>query len=259
MNPKQNLQKASSQFTLDTSFTPILGAELEFYLSGEIPTDIIEIITHYCKKVYLPIFDVKKEEGRGQYEVSLLPTGSAIGLADDIILLKNTIAKMAAEYNLTADFSAKPFADDYGNALHIHISVLDGDGINMLQKEGDAESEIMLYAIGGLLAKMLESMQYFAPYPACYDRLKGGKDAPSTISWGGNNRTVALRLPTTTTEPQNRRIEHRVAAADADPYLVIAAILEGGAYGIANKVLPESEKIYGDAGLEVYGLVQLIT
>ena len=149
------------------------------------------------------------------------------------------------------------FDSGYGNSLHIHISLLDKEGKNIFVKNGEEESKFMKYAIGGLLEKMPEYMQVFAPYENCYERLKKGKDAPSTVSWGGNNRTVALRLPAATTEPENRRIEHRVAAADSDPYSVISAILEGISYGISNRILPKSEKIYGDASLKMYCLDSL--
>jgi glutamine synthetase len=289
MENREKLQKVSEEFTSGTFFTPVVGAEVEFYFVSkerhcDEPTsrereeaiffncneiasscslqsihrndDLIAKIQQSC--VHLSLFDVKKEEGNGQYEVALLHSQDVCGLSDRIMQVRAAIGELAEELGARADFSAKPFADDYGNSLHIHISLLDKNGKNPFEKQGDSESDIMLYAIGGLLTKMPESMPVFAPYPACYDRLKGGKDAPATISWGGNNRTVALRLPTTTTEPHNRRIEHRVAAADADPYLVIAAILEAVRYGIENKIMPESEKIYGDAGLEVYGLQSIL-
>jgi glutamine synthetase len=252
---KNTLQNSLQNFISATSFTPVIGAEVEFYLIGTIPENIIEIISARCSG--LEIFDVKKEEGKGQYEVSLLHLKDAVLLADRVLKLRSIIEEISVELKIKANFSAKPFADDYGNSLHIHVSLLDENGKNPFEKQGDSESESMLYAIGGLLAKMPESMPHFAPYKACYTRLAGGMDAPSTLSWGGNNRTVALRLPTTTGDPENRRIEHRVSTADADPYAVITAILDGISYGILNKILPQSEKIYGNAALPVYGLKKI--
>ena len=172
-----------------------------------------------------------------------------VSIADEIMKIRRLFKD--------ADFTAKPFSDDYGNALHIHISLLDADGRNVFTKNNEEESEYMQYAVAGLLEKMPENMNIFAPYDNCYERLEGGKDAPSTISWGGNNRTVALRLPATTLDEQNRRIEHRVSAADSDPYLVISAILQGVSFGFLNKKLPSSSKIYGDASLKMYGLPRL--
>ncbi|MCE3232350.1 MAG: glutamine synthetase [Rickettsiaceae bacterium] len=254
---RKHLQNTTKNFLSATSLTPVTGAEIEFYLIGELPADIIDIIAAKC--AYLEILDVKKEEGNGQYEVSFLHVKDPCSLADRILSVRQAVTDLALELGVKADFSAKPFVGDYGNSLHIHLSLLDNEGNNALQKNGEDESDMMLYAIGGLLANMPENMDVFAPYPACYERLKGGMDAPGTISWGGNNRTVALRLPSTSTDPQNRRVEHRVAAADADPYLVIAAILGGVLYGVVNKVLPESEKIYGDANLPVFGQKRIVT
>jgi glutamine synthetase len=256
-NSKKYLQKVSENFCSGTFFVPVVGAEIEFYLIGQVPENIISIISNACAAAELPIFDVKKEEGNGQYEVSLLHINNPVLLADRICQLTRLINNTAETLNLKSDFSAKPFPGDYGNAMHIHVSILGKNGNNILQKNGDDESLPMLHTLGGLLETMQDSMQYFAPYAACYERLGHGKDAPSTISWGGNNRTVAIRLPTTTADPHNRRIEHRVATADADPHLVIAAILSGIEYGLNNKITPKSEKIYGDASLDIYGLVRL--
>lgn len=246
MNENRNkLKKVSEKFISDTFFMPVIGAEIEFYLkdSG------IDLIKKNCDERQIKYLDIKEEKGENQWEISIYHKNDVVAIADEILKIRESFKD--------ADFSAMPFDSGYGNSLHIQISLLDKDGKNIFAKNGEEESLYMKYAIGGLLEKMPEHMRVFAPYDKCYERLKNGNDAPSTISWGGNNRTVALRLPTTTTEPENRRIEHRVAAADSDPYLVISAILEGIYYGILNKVLPKSEKIYGDASLKMYGLDSL--
>lgn len=242
---KKKLEKVFQTFICDTFFMPMIGAEIEFYL----PDTHLDSITQRCKDAGINFLDIQAETGKNQWEISILHKNNPVFIADEIIKIRELFKE--------ADFTAKPFPDDYGNSLHIHISLLDSSGKNIFIKNKDEESQYMQYAIGGLLAKMPEDMDIFAPYDNCYERLKGEKNAPSTISWGGNNRTVALRLPSTTLQEHNRRIEHRVSASDADPYLVMSAILKGVSYGLLNKILPASPKMYGDANLEMYGLPRL--
>lgn len=244
------LKEVSEQFCSGTFFTPKIGAEVEFYLTGDVPKTIMEHLSDLCQPYG---GEAKKEKGQGQYEISL-PAGEPVQLARQIIHVREAVAALAQTLGLHSDFSAKPLPADYGNALHIHINLLAADGRNVFAKNSEEETSEMHWSIGGLLATMGRYMPVFAPYPACYERLRGGMDAPATLSWGGNNRTVALRLPATTTEPQHRRIEHRVPAADANPYRVIGAILEGVQYGLTNHTQPSSPKIYGNAGLAMYGL-----
>jgi len=239
-NNKDKLEKVSEKFFSDTFFVPAIGAEIEFYMQD---TDVGDIRAK-CENANVKFIDIKKEEGDNQWEISIPHESNPALIADEILKIRRIFDK--------ADFSAMPLKDSFGNSLHIHVSLFDKEGKNIFTKNGDDESIYMKYAIGGLLETMPQYMNVFAPYEECYDRLKYGKDAPSTISWGGNNRTVALRLPTTTTEPENRRIEHRVAAADTDPYLVVSAILEGMSFGILNEILPKTDKVYGDASLDMY-------
>jgi len=254
----ENLKKVSDAFSVDTFFIPIIGAEIEFYLKGSIPDNILELIEPELTSQNIPYLDVKKEKGNGQFEVSIKHTDNPVKIANYLSYTKEIITKLALQSNLSADFSAKPHENDYGNAMHIHLSLKDKNGNNPMAKNDDDESDIMLYAIGGLLKNMPNSMPIFAPTENCKKRFIPGMDAPVTISWGGNNRTVALRLPTTTLEPYNRRIEHRVASSSADPYKVIAAILASVSEGILNKTLPLSDKIYGDASQDQYKLPKLL-
>jgi len=107
-------------------------------------------------------------------------------------------------------------------------------------------------------------MVYFAPNADSYKRFTAVyhaenetyDNAPTKICWGGNNRTVAIRVPESTADPQNRHIEHRVPGVDADPFAVIAAILAGAHYGIVNSINP-GEKIYGNAYEPQYKLLKL--
>jgi glutamine synthetase len=159
-----------------------------------------------------------------------------------------------AKYSINADFSAKPFPDQPGSGLHIHVHVEDVDGNNLFYREGEDFSAELLCAIGGLLELMNAHMPIFAPTEASYKRFASKSNAPTTVSWGTNNRTVAVRLPQ---KPMNNKhIEHRVAGSDADVEAVIDAILLAVHYGFQNKCDP-GKPVYGDASLEQYALPPL--
>ena len=132
--------------------------------------------------------------------------------------------------------------------MHIHLSLIDGDGWNVFdpgQQDGDSK---LAQAVAGLQATMAEAMAIFAPNLNVYRRFKPDEFVPVTTDWGDNNRSVAFRIPPS--DPANRRIEHRVSGAEANPYLVIAAILAGVHYGLTKKLDP-GNKHSGNAGAEV--------
>jgi len=225
----------------DTGFTPIMAAELEFY-SGD---ETLETIREKLRQNKIPVIKIEREKGLSQFEIALPPTSDIAALAGNIARAKEVIS---------GDFSAKPDENQPGSGLHIHLSLHDKSGKNIFAKAGDAEALEMLYAIGGLLAVLPESMIYFAPNADSYKRFTANyhaacetyDNAPTKICWGGNNRTAAIRIPESTASPENRHIEHRVPGADADPFAAIAAILAGAHYGLMNQINPP-EKIYGNA------------
>jgi glutamine synthetase len=92
------------------------------------------------------------------------------------------------------------------------------------------------HAIGGLAATMADAMWIFAPTANSYRRYRSQAYVPLNPSWGVNNRGVALRIPAS--DAANRRVEHRVAGADANPYLLAAAVLAGMHHGIVNRIDP---------------------
>lgn len=203
----------------------------------------------------LPIFKIEKEKGREQHEVSLTHTPDIAQIVSDTNQLKALITSLAEKHGMRADFSAKPLAGEPGSGLHIHVHLENAEGKNLFYKDDAEISDLLAYSIGGLLAKMREDMGIFAPTDASRKRFAPGSNAPTTISWGANNRTCAVRLPDKSCD--NKHIEHRVAGADADVSAVIDAVLNAMAYGIANEIMPPAQ-IYGDASLAMYGLPKLI-
>ncbi|HID68738.1 MAG TPA: glutamine synthetase, partial [Roseibacterium sp.] len=130
----------------------------------------------------------------------------------------------------------KPYPDYAGNGLHTHFSVLDADGNNIFDNGSAEGSETLHHAIAGCLAAMPGSMLVFAPHASSYDRFVPGAHAPTSASWAYENRTTALRIPAG--NPTARRIEHRVAGGDINPYLFLAAVLGAALDGIEQGKAP---------------------
>jgi glutamine synthetase len=125
--------------------------------------------------------------------------------------------------------------------------MLDAGGGNVFEDASPAGSEALRYAVGGLLEAMPESMAILAPNANTFRRFQPGNFVPMTPCWGVNNRTTAIRIPAG--DPAARRIEHRVAGADANVYLVVAAVLAGMHHGMANEIEPPPPS-EGDAAAE---------
>lgn len=240
---------------------PVLAAEIEFYLISDVlpnPAQVLEDMAASFHAGQLDYVKVEQERGPGQFEVALKPAAEAVQAVAHLARAKHILQQMALRQDKVADFSARPFADQPGSGLHIHVHLEDTAGRNMFfrSREDDAFSETLLHAIGGLLVTMKQAMPIFAPAKTSLARFAPGSHAPTTVSWGTNNRTVAIRLPTKPYE--SKHLEHRVAGADADPAAVMAAILGGIYYGLRNKIHP-GEPIYGDASLEMYQREKLVT
>ena len=129
-----------------------------------------------------------------------------------------------------ASFMAKPFAQQAGSGMHIHASVLDADGRNIFASPQSAPADALKHAIGGLQRSDQDCLLLFAPHANSYRRFVLNAFVPLNDVWGYNNRTVAMRIPHS--DEANTRIEHRIAGADANIYLVTAAVLAGMLHGI---------------------------
>lgn len=182
----------------------------------------------------LPIDTLITEAAPSQYEINLYHQPDALVASDQAVMLQRTIKGVAKELNLRASFMAKPFADLAGNGMHMHCSLLDSNGNNAFDNGTAEGNELLQQAIAGCLATLNDCMLIFAPHLNSYRRFKEGSHVPMTATWGYENRTVALRVPAGSHKAM--RVEHRVAGADANPYLVATAIIAGMLYGIENKL-----------------------
>ncbi len=188
-----------------------------------------------CAAMGIPAQATTSEAGIGQFEVTLNHQ-DALRAADDTVLFKTLIRGLARKHGLAATFMAKPFDDDAGNGMHMHFSVLDKDGRNVFDNGGAEGSETLHSAIAGCLGAMHGATLLFAPHANSYTRLVPGAHAPTSICWAYENRTVAVRVPGGA--PVARRIEHRVAGGDINPYLVFASVLGAAITGVEDGVTP---------------------
>jgi glutamine synthetase len=189
-----------------------------------------------CEAQGVPLGAAIVEGGAGQFEVNLMHQADVVAAADQAALFRRAVNGVAAKHGLIASFMAKPFGALAGNGLHVHMSMLNGKGENVFSGKDDKGSETLHQAVAGLLAAAPEAMIFLAPHLNSYRRFQEGSHAPTSLAWGYENRTAAIRIPND--GPANRRFEFRIAGADANPYLLMAALLGGVLHGVENKLAP---------------------
>ena len=267
-DPRQVLKRIFDQFQ-ELGFTLVVAVELEFYLLDtrrdrqKNPQPPISPVTGKRDKntqVYsvddlddygafldqvakgaesqgIPADTALAEYAPGQFEINLKHEPDPLSACDNAVLLKRLIKGVAREMGMIATFMAKPYAQQAGSGTHIHISLLNKNKENIFSDpQNETGSKNLLHAIGGLSKTMKESMAIFCPNANSYRRFQPDLYVPMAPTWGIDNRTVAIRIPT---GPEKaKRIEHRVSGADANPYLVVASILAGIHYGMTHKIEP---------------------
>jgi glutamine synthetase len=180
------------------------------------------------------------EYAPGQYELTLHYRTDVMQAADDLIRLKRIVRAQARAHGVTACFMAKPNENYAGSGMHFHVSMMDDAGRNVFVEATEGVwNPLILHALGGLRATMGESMLVFAPHANSWRRFASQSYAPVSPTWGVNNRSVALRIPAG--DIKARRIEHRPAGVDANPYLVAATVLAGIRHGLAHRIDPGPE------------------
>ena len=175
------------------------------------------------------------EMGLSQYEINLVH-GDPLALADQAFMFKYAAKEIAIKHGLNAIFMAKPIAGQPGSSMHLHQSVVDNAGTNIFSHEDGSDTEQFHHYIGGLQKYLPDLMLLFAPNVNSFRRYISGSQAPINLSWGVDNRTTGLRVPLS--DAVARRVENRIAGADANPYLMIAASLAAGLAGLEEKLTP---------------------
>jgi len=248
IDPRQILAAVAGKLKAQ-GFTPVMAVEMEFYLVKPGPTPpqseaqmlaidnvdahsaFFEAVYAACEAYGIPADAAISEGGAGQFEINLLHGPDPLEVADNAVFFKRIVKGVARAQGLAASFMPKPYLGQSGSGLHVHFSLLNAAGINVFDDGSAAGSDTLRHCVNGLLSLMPASTLIFAPHLNSYRRLTPNSHAPTGIGWGYENRTSAIRIPGGS--PKARRIEHRVAGADANPYLLLAVLLAGVLEGLA--------------------------
>ena len=273
--PRNVLRRVLKRFEA-LKLTPVVAFELEFYLfdlnrndnrqlippttplSGQRNHDtqvyslaeiedyalFIDDVVRNCELQNIKTGAITAEYAPGQFEINLDHLNDPLKAADQAAMFKRLVRGVARKHAMRASFMSKPYLDNAGSGLHIHISLVDEQGNNVFDGGGGFDtdsciSETLAESIGGLLETLPEGMSIFSANTNAYRRYVPNIFVPTTPSWGKENRSVAVRIPRS--GGSARRIEHRVAGADANPYLLLATLLAGIHYGITESLEPGSQ------------------
>lgn len=231
---------------------PAFGAEVEFYILGKIHDEFITKIENEAG------INIQSEKGNGQYEFATDVFTDVYKFISSVEGIKAKILDICQKNFIEVSFNPKPFPEDYGSAMHIHISLLDHEQINIFNNGKTVEDNTTLVnSIGGIL-QIIDNALYMCITndKSELKRLSGGMMAPSTISWGKNNRTTAIRIPDSPPFSRNRRIEFRIPSPLSDLANCIIVLLTGILYGIKKQINPPP-CVYGNADNQIYKLKDL--
>lgn len=257
-DPRHLLQGAAARLAA-RGLKPVVAFELEFILFDEAAgpaaalsatsperTDIYSMadlrahgdlfaeIEAAAEGFAVPTDTIISEAAPGQFEINLRHVDDPLAAADHALMLRRIIRGVARRRRLRASFMAKPLPGRSGNGMHVHVSLVDRTGRNAYGTRPDGET-LLRHSVGGLLDTMADATLLFVSTYNGFRRLNGPY-TPSRAQWAENNRYVAVRLPRA--EAPACRFEHRVAGADANPYLVLAAILAGVEHGMDRAIEP---------------------
>ncbi|WP_353227485.1 glutamine synthetase family protein [Novosphingobium sp.] len=260
--------------------TPVVAVELEFYLyrleNGlPVPPDgsgaaswrrnetlsistmaahqrLIDDILRCAHAIGIPADGVTSEAGPGQFELNILHRADALAMADDAMLMRRIVRGLAAHHGFGATFMAKPYGEASGSGLHIHASVNDASGVNVLaDRDSGAPAPTLFHAVAGLVSAMPETMLAFAPNANSFRRFRPDSHAPVSAGWGHDDRSAAIRVIDGSKAgggAKATRIEHRISGADANAYLAMGAMLGAMLQGIEAGVMPPPPQDPRDPG-----------
>ncbi len=250
----------------EMGFTPYAASELEFYLYKESYAEAWEkgfndltptipyildyhILATTMDEQYLgairrgmqgagiPVEFSKGEAWYGQHEVNFR-YADVVTASDRHTIYKNGVKEIAFLNDISASFMAKPSEKDIGSSCHLHQSLVDADGKSVFVDENGEETDTFMHFLGGMRNHVKDLALFIAPSVNSYKRYAAESWAPTSVSWGRDNRTCGFRV---VGHGQSRRAECRIPGADANPYLAFAALLAAGLDGIENQTDPGPE------------------
>ncbi len=217
---------------------PVNDYNVDYSILGT--TKVEPLLRDIRNHMYAAGLDVEGAKGEcnfGQHEVGFL-YAEALTTADNHVVYKNAAKEIAALHGKSVTFMAKPNQRE-GSSCHIHLSLRGTDG-ELVFWDDEAGERTPLYDrfIAGVLATAADFSLFFAPNINSYKRFADGSFAPTTLAWGLDNRTCAVRL---VGRGAGARMENRIPGADANPYLALAAMIAGGLHGIDHELELEPE------------------
>jgi glutamine synthetase len=249
----------------EMGYTPMFASELEFFLFKESYAEAHEkeyrdlhptipyildyhILATTMDEAHLgpirrgmqgagiPVEFSKGEAWLGQHEVNVR-YADAVTSADRHTIYKNGVKEIAFLNGISATFMAKTSEKDIGSSCHIHSSLVGEDGDNVFV-DGHDETDAFRHYLGGLRRHIRELALFIAPAVNSYKRYAAESWAPTSVSWGRDNRTCGFRI---VGHGPSHRVECRIPGADVNPYLGYAAVLAAGLDGIENELDPGPE------------------
>ena len=214
-------------------------------IRNTVAAEIYQEIIKVSEEMDFPIEGLHEESGPGVIEGAI--TVDEAGAAADKAALFKTFIKIAMQrMGFMATFMAKWSTQWPGQSGHLHLSLKTKDGFSAFYDESKEHgmSDTMRHFLAGQQKLMPEFLAMVAPTINSYSRMVPGSWAPTDASWGVENRTCALRV--IKGSPKSQRVEYRIGAADGNPYLVMAAALASGLYGIEHELEPE-QMVVGNA------------
>ena len=270
LDPRLVLRRAENQARA-AGFEPCFGLETEFYLLD--PDTLrprhprIPIYSLHDDSYLWPVLrDIQAalqaagivveasgaEYGAGQVEINL-GWSAPVAAADDLMFFRYAVKQIAASHGFLATFMAKPWAGSSGSGLHVHQSLRSREtGRNVFWDAATGElSAAARWYLGGLLHHAAETCCVAVPTPNGYKRTSDYSFAPTQVTWGFDHRSAAVRA--LVRGDGGTRLEHRVAAADANPYFLVATQLLAGLAGLEKQLEPPpaaTTDVYAATGAE---------
>src|SRR3990167_5162203 len=190
-------------------------------------SDVLDDMAQTAKDQGIDITVITAEIGPGQFEINFGHCDDGLRAADWAALFCRSTRGVALKHGQRASFMSKPYLHAPGSGMHVHVSLYDAAGNNLL--DGDQQRPLR-HAVAGCLELLPHCMPIFAANHNAFRRYGAMVNAASRASWGFEDRDACIRIPES--DGKNLRIEHRLAGADANPYLVLAAILTGMEHGL---------------------------
>ncbi len=244
---KQNLRRAA-----DLGFTFYVAPELEYFYfndSGPEPKVLdhggyfdltpLDVAQEYRRKTInsleqmgIPVEHSHHEVAPSQHEIIVRYT-DALTMADNIMAFRLAVKEVALEHGIHATFMPKPLEDHDGSGMHLHLSLFEGERNAFATEDGGDLADTGKRFVAGLLHHARELTAVTNQWVNSYKRLVAGFEAPIYVTWGRNNQSALVRVPTPKRgKPESVRVEYRSPDSAANPYLALAVLLAAGLEGI---------------------------